>query len=82
MSSVRRCNPDTIFKPENRHRRALGVTGKFNGISTSKHQLFQKGGLAPQVFCKGRKKWKGVNKSRCRRTKEHLKKKRILYLPY
>lgn len=67
MSSVGRCNSNTIFKPENRHRRALGVAGKFNGISISKHQLFQKGGLAPQVFCKGRKEWRWINKSRDRR---------------
>lgn len=74
MSSVGRCNPNTIFKPENWHRRALGVTGKFNGISTSKHQLFQKGGLAPQVFCKGKKRGKWVNKSMCQRMEEYFKK--------
>lgn len=80
MSSVGRCNSNTIFKPENRHRRALGVAGKFNGISISKHQLFQKGGLAPQVFCKGRKKWRWINNSRCQRQEGCLKKKHSLYL--
>lgn len=72
MSSVGRCNPNTIFKPENWHRRALGVTGKFNGISTSKHQLFQKGGLTSQVFCKGKKRGKWVNKSTYQRMKEYF----------